>query len=66
MTGEARPGRDTGRIMPKDMAELDRGGTDLQVAAQRLVTKFSVENAARTSLWYVSRVVASCDINVDK
>ena len=49
---EAREGY--GRIMPKDMAELDQGGTDLQVPAQRLVMKLSPENAARTSFWYVS------------
>ena len=61
---EAREGYD--RKMPKDMAGLDQGRTDLQVAAKRLVMKLSLENAVRTSLWYVSRVVASCDINVDK
>ena len=61
---EAREGY--GRIMPKDMAELDQGRTDLQVAAQRLVMKLSLENAVRTSLWYVSRVLALCDTNADK
>ena len=40
-----------GRAMPKDMTELDQGRTDLQ-AAQRLVMKLSLKNAARTSLWY--------------
>ena len=48
------------------MAELDQGRTDVQVAAQRLVMKLSLENATRTSLWYVSRVLALCDTNVDK
>ena len=28
--------------------------------------KLSLENVVRTSLWYVGRVVAPCDINVDK
>ena len=53
-------------MMPKEMAELDQGRPDLQVAALRLVMKLSLENAVRTSLWYVGRVVAPCDINVDK
>ena len=61
---EAREGY--GRIMPKDMAELDEGRTDLQVAAQRLVMKLCLENVVITSLWYFSRVVAPCDINVGK
>ena len=52
--------------MPKDMAELEQGRTDLQVAAHRLVMKLSLENAVRTSLEYVSRVMALCDTNVDK
>ena len=43
---EAREGY--GRMMPKDMAELDQGRTDLQVAAQRLVMKLSLENAVIT------------------
>ena len=52
---EARPGRDmAGYLMPKDMGELDQGRTDLQAAAQRLVINLSLENAVRTSLWYVS------------
>ena len=38
-----------GRITPKEMAELDQGRTDLQVATQRLVMKLSLENAVRTS-----------------
>ena len=52
--------------MPKDMAELDQGRTDLKVAAQGLVMKLSLENAVRTSLWYGSRALALYDTNVDK
>ena len=52
--------------MPKDMTELDQGRPDLQVAAQRLVMKVSLENAVRTSLCYVSRVVAFRDTNFDE
>ena len=48
------------------MAKLDQGRTDLQVAAQTLVMKMSLENAVRTSLRYVSKVLALCDTNVDK
>ena len=48
------------------MAEPDQGRTDLQVAAQRILMKLSLENAVRTSFWYVSRVLALCDTNADK
>ena len=34
VTGESKPGGGEGRIMPKDMAEVDQGiRTELQVAA---------------------------------
>ena len=61
---EAREGY--GMIMPKNIAELEQGRTDLQVAAHRLVMKLSLENAVRTSLWHFSRVVVPCHTNVGK
>ena len=57
---EAREGYD--RIMPKDMTDQP----DVQVAAQRLVMKLPLKNAVRTSLCYVSRVLALCGTNVDQ
>ena len=52
--------------MPKDMAEPYQGRTDMQVATQRLALKLALENAVRTSLWYVNRVGAPYDTDVDK
>ena len=63
--GKARTGKDNAmeghnRIMSKkDMTRLDRGSADQHLVALRLVIRLSRQDAARTWLWYVSKVVAN-------
>ena len=48
------------RIMPKkDMAELDRDSAGQHLGALRLAIRLSCQDAVRTLLWYVSKVVAN-------
>ena len=62
--GKTREGHD--RIMPKkDIAELDQGKAGQYVIAQRLFIKLSRQHAVRTSLWYVNKVVALCDTEIE-